>query len=248
MCVAMDTHAQSWQHEPPAGGHILDVALARIRDTSDDHIGRIKSLASLVYDDATAADVHQDREHVVRWVEKIIHSAACLQRSLDHLKLLGTDRIATVPRRTSWRDVLRCVAASVSFHDTGHIDIRNRTSDRPFRQHRDLIVGALAQLVANAAESRAAGARVAVSVNEQWVGRREFVVEISDDGDGIDGARAREIWEPFHTTKRGHIGLGLHYVARVAPIIGTAIDMRSTPGVGTRVALTIKDKGGPEHD
>lgn len=242
----MDANTQQWKlDQTPLD--ILDLALERIRNTSDDHIARIKGLASLVRDNATDDAESDNQAHVGRWAEKIMHSAACLQRSLDHLSLLGGGNVAQAPQRSNWRDVLRCVGESCAYHTTAHIDIRNRTSDRPFVQHRELMIGVLSQIVANAAESKVSGASVVVEVSEQWVGVREFVIEITDNGDGIHASRARGIWDPFHTTKRGHIGLGLPYVARVVPIIGTPVDVRSTPGVGTRVTMAIRDKGEPNH-
>lgn len=65
------------------------------------------------------------------------------------------------------------------------------------------------------------------------------VFSVQDDGPGISsGARAR-LFEPYHTTKRGHRGLGLVTANGLARESGGGLEVRSAPGAGTTVSLWL---------
>jgi len=67
-------------------------------------------------------------------------------------------------------------------------------------------------------------------------------VEVSDDGDGMSPSVLERAREPFFTTKseRGGAGLGLHLVAVIAEALGGTLSLDSSPGGGTRAALTLQ--------
>jgi len=100
-------------------------------------------------------------------------------------------------------------------------------------------------LVVNAAD--------AIAESEQEGGTIEVVVttgsdgihlEVSDDGPGMPGEVAERIFEPLFTTKAGSrgTGLGLFVVNRIIEEAGGAIEVETTPGVGTSFKLEIPDQ------
>lgn len=117
---------------------------------------------------------------------------------------------------------------------------------------------ALSNIVANAAEAMGAGGRASgagdagearrpstgargeltVALTE---GRRELTIAVADSGPGMSRSQRARALEPFYTTKGGgaSFGLGLPYAYRVMRKHGGALAIRSKPGEGTTVYLTL---------
>ena len=66
-------------------------------------------------------------------------------------------------------------------------------------------------------------------------------IEVSDAGPGIPAAEQEAIFEPFHRASPGTrgSGLGLPLVAAIARALGGGVGVRSAPGSGTTVWLTL---------
>uniref|UniRef100_UPI003736D7E6 sensor histidine kinase n=1 Tax=Pseudomonas anguilliseptica TaxID=53406 RepID=UPI003736D7E6 len=72
--------------------------------------------------------------------------------------------------------------------------------------------------------------------------RRECVIEVSDNGDGMSEEVLGKIFDPFFTTRRGRggTGLGLHITHQLAvDILGAELQVRSVPGQGTQFRLRL---------
>ena len=74
---------------------------------------------------------------------------------------------------------------------------------------------------------------------------RELEVWVADTGVGIDPAQRERIFEPFEQSvgadgvSREGTGLGLAIVRRLVELMGGSIDLASTPGEGSRFAITL---------
>ena len=88
--------------------------------------------------------------------------------------------------------------------------------------------------------------RISVDKTDSWL-----VIEIEDTGIGIDPDVLTYIWEPFYRADKsrsrdtGGYGLGLSLCKTIIEAHGGNIDIRSTPGKGTTVSLTLPTKGEP---
>lgn len=82
--------------------------------------------------------------------------------------------------------------------------------------------------------------RISTEAKDGWV-----VIEIEDNGVGIDPEDLTYIWEPFYradksrTRDTGGYGLGLSLCKTIMEAHGGKIDIRSKPGKGTTVSLAI---------
>jgi signal transduction histidine kinase len=110
----------------------------------------------------------------------------------------------------------------------------------------DSFPGALSQVVTNlimnsllhAFEGRNSGLiRIDCDVDGE-----DVVMDVSDDGIGMDSADLRRFFDPFFTTKRGSggTGLGAHVVFnQITNVLGGTIRVTSTPGAGMRVQMRL---------
>ena len=76
------------------------------------------------------------------------------------------------------------------------------------------------------------------------------LLEIKDDGVGIEPEMQKFLFDPFFTTKTSGTGLGLSVVFGIVKSFGGEIKVESTPGIGTtfQIFLPIVRKGLPEQN
>lgn len=96
----------------------------------------------------------------------------------------------------------------------------------------NLLLNAFDALATNAPGTR----RVVVSVQEE---APEVIVEVSDNGIGMDEAAQARAFAPFYTTKPKGMGLGLVISRSIAEEHGGQLTLRSTRGVGTEFRLAL---------
>jgi signal transduction histidine kinase len=96
-------------------------------------------------------------------------------------------------------------------------------------------------LVSNAREAMLSGGRVEfqtrVAHAKEAGTPASLILEVSDNGCGIDEATSRRVFEPFFTTKQTGTGLGLAQVYGFMKQIGGDVTIRSAPGAGTSISL-----------
>jgi signal transduction histidine kinase len=65
---------------------------------------------------------------------------------------------------------------------------------------------------------------------------RYAVLEVEDDGPGMDAATLNRIFDPFFTTKLTGRGLGLAAVLGILQRLEGGLEVRTLPGCGTTLA------------
>ncbi|HXQ72496.1 MAG TPA: ATP-binding protein, partial [Pyrinomonadaceae bacterium] len=96
--------------------------------------------------------------------------------------------------------------------------------------------GALLNLMLNAIEAMPTGGTLSITVNQIDDTVR---LEITDTGRGIGDDEARQIFEPFYTTKAQGLGLGMPYAKKIIDQHGGTISLSSRLGVGTTISVTL---------
>ena len=67
-----------------------------------------------------------------------------------------------------------------------------------------------------------------------------LVLEVEDDGEGMNEEATKRSLDPFFTTKQGkRVGLGLPLLAQAAEEAGGRLEVHSAPGRGTKVIATF---------
>jgi two-component system sensor histidine kinase PilS (NtrC family) len=65
------------------------------------------------------------------------------------------------------------------------------------------------------------------------------MVEVLDEGPGVDPETAREIFDPFFTTSSGGTGLGLYVARELAAINDAQLDYAPRPSGGSCFRVTF---------
>ena len=98
------------------------------------------------------------------------------------------------------------------------------------------VARAFENIIRNAVEAIETSGFVKVSVS---VDDENAIVTVTDNGVGIPKNQIDYIFEPFYSTKKDTMGLGLVYAKQVIEAHGGSITVESTEGVGTKVTVTI---------
>jgi signal transduction histidine kinase len=106
-------------------------------------------------------------------------------------------------------------------------------------------------LVTNALTHTPPDARVTVTVAEAADDPALLVLQVADEGPGMDPADAARAFERFYradasrTRSAGGTGLGLAIVASLVAAHGGAVDLATTPGKGSTVTVRLPRSGPP---
>ena len=130
------------------------------------------------------------------------------------------------------RSMLECLVPS-----TAELELDFGEGVGPIRIAPSQLGRIVVNLVVNAADAlpeRSGHIRV-----RTWRSADEVVLEVADDGSGMDAATRERIFEPFFTTKGRDegTGLGLATVRELVGAAGGSITVESAPGEGTRFEL-----------
>jgi signal transduction histidine kinase len=121
---------------------------------------------------------------------------------------------------------------------------------QPVLADRELLRGALENIVSNALEAMPGSGRLTVRTGGvappprgPAAGARCFV-EVEDTGVGMSQAfLERDLFQPFATTKPKGIGLGLYQARQAVARMGGSIEVASREGAGTRVRIELPTAG-----
>ncbi len=109
---------------------------------------------------------------------------------------------------------------------------------------------AILNLAINARDAMPGGGTLHIGIRNRWLDSRSpaelapggyILVTVSDTGTGMDEATLAQAFDPFFTTKEvgSGSGLGLSMVQGFALQSGGAVQIRSSPGLGTTVELWL---------
>lgn len=102
-----------------------------------------------------------------------------------------------------------------------------------------LLDQALINLVKNAVDAASASDRPQVWLEARLSERGRPIIEVGDNGPGVDESLSESIFLPFFTTKSTGSGIGLALARQVMLMHGGAITATSRPGGGALLRLTF---------
>lgn len=190
------------------------------------------------------------RRDLLLLLENLDHGAGRIDRIMGGLRDFSRYRDRIRPRHCDIRPILSRVRTICGARGDGRSGVLETDIPDPFPE---VFVdpAAMEQVLINlllnacqAADPDDPRVRLRVFAGNAW--RRRLILEVRDNGAGMDTETRERVFTPFFTTRAdsGGTGLGL-YVSRhlVESMMGT-IEVESAPGAGTvfRVELPDKDR------
>jgi two-component system, NtrC family, sensor kinase len=203
-----------------------------------------------------AHEINNPLGGVLNALRKLREGELSPQRSAEYFDLVfdGLERIRTIvermlhfaPRRREPSDVDVADACRRAVGLAGHRAERRGIrlevhADRPVHGvigDAQELTQAILNLVLNAEDAIPEGRAGTVRVEARREGN-EAVVEVTDDGVGMDPETARQCVDLFFTTKPEGTGLGLAIVQFIVTEHGGTMDIRTEKGRGTTVLMRL---------
>jgi two-component system, OmpR family, phosphate regulon sensor histidine kinase PhoR len=185
-------------------------------------------------------------ENAARNVNRLVN----LMRDLDEISRLESGEQPLYRENFVIQDLIRDVYESLSIR-TGERDIKcniKKGCELPVTifADKEKIRQVIINLVENATKYGKEGGQITASVYK--TDGQRVLVEISDDGIGIDEEHLPRIFERFYRTDKGRsrdvggTGLGLAICKHIIEAHGHTMHVRSKPDVGTTIGFTLSAK------
>lgn len=182
------------------------------------------------------------REHIMTLVDDMAHGSERIKGIVEGLRGFARKDdgllIDNVDINTLIGATKRLVQNEV--HKHGEIELHLADDVKPFSGNSQKIEQVLINLIVNAAQAipddRKGLIKVSTSMDDGTV-----LIEIEDNGKGMDEKTQKQIFDPFFTTKRakGGTGLGLAISYRIVEEHGGTIAVSSKQGTGTKFTIRI---------
>jgi signal transduction histidine kinase len=167
---------------------------------------------------------------------------AIVQEVLDFVR-----PIRLLVERTAVADAVR---GAIQLADTkaarGGIDVEVKLAEGlpQIQADQQQLLQLFTNLLINAYESMNGSGRIAVigapvRLEDGADGRDAVLIEVSDSGPGMEPNLADKVFAPFFTTKPQGSGLGLAIVRKIVDAHDGRIDLRTAPGQGTTICVTL---------
>ena len=150
--------------------------------------------------------------------------------------------------------VTEAVQGAIHLADTkarrGAVDVQVELDQAlpQIRADQHQITQVFTNLLMNAYEAMGGSGQIAITghrvrMEDGGEGRDAVLVEVADTGPGIPQDVAERVFDPFFTTKPQGSGLGLAIVRKIIDAHDGRIDLRTAPGQGTTIRVTLPVTG-----
>lgn len=111
--------------------------------------------------------------------------------------------------------------------------------DITFQGDPALLEQVLINLIKNAMDAVREREKPKIQVFVQKLANGKIVIQVADNGSGIDAEQLEQIFVPFYTTKESGSGIGLSLSRQIIRLHKGNIEVQSVVGEGTAVKLTL---------
>jgi len=181
------------------------------------------------------------RQHVMTLVDDMGHGSERIKGIVEGLRTFARKDegllVDTVDINTLIEASARLVQNQV--HKNAEIELELADGLPAFTGNAQKIEQILINLIVNAGDAMPDGKKGLITIRTK-PGANEIILEVEDNGKGMDEKTMKQIFDPFFTTKRakGGTGLGLAIAYNIVKEHGGEISVDSKVGLGT--TFTIK--------
>jgi len=169
------------------------------------------------------------------------------EKEVDHLEMLVNNILAfakPVEPKKMPVDLSRVLEQALSMSEKGitdkKIEVQREFRDvPPVMVDAAMMTDAFLNIIRNAVEASKEQGKIKVSIRYAYETRESVVVEIQDEGSGIDESDMPHIFNPFFTRKNYGTGLGLSLVKKIVDIHQGIIEVFSKKNEGTKVFIIL---------
>lgn len=182
------------------------------------------------------------REHLMVLVDDMAHGSERIKGIVEGLRRFARKDegllVDMVDVNTLIQATTRLVKNEV--HKRADINLELSEELQPFEGNSQKIEQVLVNLIVNAAQAMPDDVHGQVTVRTRMEDK-DVIIEIQDNGKGMDKTTQRQIFDPFFTTKRtkGGTGLGLAIAFRIIEEHAGSIAVSSEINVGTTFTIRI---------
>jgi signal transduction histidine kinase len=191
------------------------------------------------------------REHIMTLIDDMAHGSDRIKGIVEGLRGFARKDegllVDNVDVNTLLEATTRLVKNEVHKHAEIELDLAKDL--KKFTGNSQKIEQVFVNLIVNAAQAIPDDRKGLIKVRTSMDGG-EVVIEIEDNGKGMDDKTQKQIFDPFFTTKRakGGTGLGLAIAFRIVEEHHGNISVKSKPGRGTTFTVRIPAREGPVAD
>jgi polar amino acid transport system substrate-binding protein len=186
------------------------------------------------------------RDELLDLLDNLSHGAGRIGRIAGNLKEVTHSRLeGPAPMRADLRDVIGKAVTLCRYEVGKHASVFEvEAPDEPVWLHvaPEALEQVLINMLINAAQ--------AADKSDAWIklttripdnGEKMAVIEISDNGAGIEPSHRDRIFDPFFTTKTPGVGTGLGLSVSLSLVrqMGGRIEVRSVPGKGATFSISL---------
>jgi len=187
------------------------------------------------------------RQHIMTLVDDMAHGSERIKKIVESLRtFVRKDEglpVDTVDINTLIEASARLVHNQV--HKNADIELDLAEGLPTFLGNSQKIEQVLINLIVNAGDAMVEGRKGLIKL-KTMADDGHVVVEIEDNGCGMDEKTLKQIFDPFFTTKRakGGTGLGLAIAYKIIEEHDGTVSVTSRPGKGTRFIIKIPARAG----
>jgi signal transduction histidine kinase len=182
------------------------------------------------------------RKHIMTLVDDMDHGSQRIKGIVEGLRTFARKDegllVDTIDINTLIEASARLVHNEVHKHADIQLDLAEGLP--PFTGNAQKIEQVLVNLLVNAGQAMRDDERGLITVRTRPVDS-DIMIDVEDNGAGMNEKTQKQIFDPFFTTKRakGGTGLGLAIVYRILEEHGGHISVKSKPGTGTAFTIRI---------
>ena len=169
------------------------------------------------------------------------------EKEVDHLEMLVNNILAfakPVEPKKSPVALSKVLEQAIALSEKGitdkKIEIQTEFGDiPPVTVDAAMMADAFLNIIRNAVEASKEHGKIKISLRYAYENHQSVVVEVNDDGSGIDEQDMPHIFNPFFTRKNYGTGLGLSLVKKIVDIHQGMINIFSKKNDGTKVLIIL---------